>query len=143
MKYMTLNSFDFSSFEKEEDYNIIKESTFKIMYNKLFDDEYEPATFSYDDNKVRYVKQMESYMTESVLVRENNNIVREIKDIKVDGKKVMITTIEGVVKDNKLFNITTGKEVEDYKDDSLLKYSDKLNEVVYNFKNDKLVSLGK
>lgn len=143
MKYMTLNTFDFSTFEKEEDYNIIKESTFKIMYEKLFDEEYKAGSFSYDDNKIRYVKQMESYMSEAVLVRVDNNIKREIKNIKVDGDKVIITTVEGVVKDNKLFNAVNEKEVDNYKNDSLLKYADKLNEVVYNFKDGKLVGLGR
>lgn len=142
MKYMTINSFNFSTLEKEEDYNIIKESTFKLMFNKLFDEEYTAGTFSYDENKIRYVKQMESYMSEEILVREENNIEREIKDIKVDGNKVIITTIEGIVTDNKLYNVLTNKEVE-YKGDSLIKYEDKLNEVIYTFKDKKLVSLSR
>ncbi len=143
MKYITLNSFNFQTFEKEDDYNIIKESTFKIMFNKLFDEDYQSSTFLYDDNKIRYVKPMESYMTESVLVRAENNIEREIKDIKVDGNTVIITTIEGLVKDNKLYNIITNKEVSEYKNDSLIKYQDKLNKLVYTFKHDKLTNLSK
>lgn len=143
MKYMTLNSFDFSTFPKEEDYNIIKESTFKIMFEKLFIEDYISGTFSYDENKVRYVKPMESYMTESILVREENNIKREIKDIKVDGDKVMITTIEGVVKDKELHNVISNDLIDGYKEDSLLKYEDKLNKLTYTFKNNKLISLSK
>lgn len=143
MKYMTLNSFNFSTIEKEEDYNIIEESTFKVMFEKLFNEDYVAGTFNYDENKVRYVKAMESYMTESILVREESNIKREIKDIKVDGEKILITTVEGVVKDNKLHNIISNEEVSSDKDDSLVKYEDKLNKLVYTFKDNKLISLSK
>ena len=142
-KYITLNSFDFSIFEKEEDYNIIKESIFKTMYLKLFDSDYESSSFDFDDNKIRYVKAMESYMTSSLLVKEDSNIKREIKDIKLDGKNVIITTIEGLVKDNKLYNILTNDEIVEYKEDSLLKYEDKLNKLVYTFNGSKLINLSK
>ena len=142
-KYMTLNSFDFSTLEKEEDYNIIKEATFKQMYEKLFDSEYSSSTFEYDENKVRFVKGMESYMTTSILVRDESNIEREIKEIKEDNNTVTITTVEGVVKDNKLYNIISNDEVTEYKGDSLIKYENKLHKVVYTFKDNKLISLGK
>ncbi len=140
---MTINSFNFNTLDKEEDYNIIKESTFKMMYEKLFLEEYEAGTFNYDDNKLRYVKQMESYMSESILIRDDNNIVREIKDIKIDDGRVNITTIEGVIKDNKLYNVITNEEINDYKGDSLLNYESKLNKLIYRFKDGKLLSLSK
>ncbi len=142
-KYITLNAFDFSVFEKGDDYNLIKESMFKLMYEDLFNDDYSQGSFAYDDNKVKYVKAMESYMTSSLLVRDKNNIVREIKDIKVDGSEVTITTVDGLVKDNKLYNIISKEEVTEYKEDSLLKYESKLNKLVYTFKKEKLVSLSK
>ena len=143
MKYITLNSFNFNSLEKEEDYNLIKESSFKMMFNKLFIEEYTPSSFNYDENKVRYVKQMESYMSESLLIKEDSCIEREIKDIKVDGDKVIITTVEGVIRDNKLYNVLSNDLIGDIKDESLLKYEDKLNKVIYTFKDKKLISLSK
>ena len=143
MKYMTLNTFDFSTFTREEDYNIIKESTFKTMYEKLFNDDYMSSSFDYDDNKVRYVKQMDAYMTSTILVREESNIKREIKNIKVDAGEVIITTIEGIVKDGKLYNVITEKEIEEFKNDSLIKYEKDLNKLVYTFKDNKLISLSK
>lgn len=143
MKYMTINSFNFSSLEKEEDYNIIKESTFQTMFEKLFDEDYVSGTFNYDENKLRYVKPMESYMSENVLVREDNNIEREIKDIKVVNDKVQIMTVEGVVKDNKLYNILTNDEVIEYNGSSLIKYEKELNTLIYTFKDNKLIGLSK
>ena len=143
MKYMTLNTFNFSTFTREEDYNIIKESTFKTMYEKLFNEEYNSSTFDYDDNKVRYVKQMDAYITSSLLVREDSNIKREIKNIKVDGGEIIITTVEGLVKDGKLYNVVTNNEIENYQNDSLLKYEKDLNKLTYKFKDNKLISLSK
>ena len=143
MKYMTINSFNFETFDKEEDYNIIKEATFQTMFEKLFNEKYISGTFNYDENKLRYVKPMESYMSESVLIREENNIVREIKDIKVVNDKIQIMTVEGVVKDNKLYNVITNDEVSGFNNDSLIKYQDKLNTLIYTFKDNKLISLSK
>lgn len=141
--YMVLNSFDFKSIAKEEDYNIIKESTFQMMYEKMFDDEYESKSFNYDDNKVRYVKQMESYMSEEILSKKDYNIIREIKDIKVIDGKVLIVTVEGVLKNHQLFNVLTDEEITDYKNDLILNYEDGLNTLIYTFKNNKLVSVSK
>lgn len=142
-RYITLNSIDFDSIKKEEDYQIISDDTFKTIYEKLFDEEYEAATFDYDDNKIRYVGKMESYMTSEFLEKHDTNIKREITDIKVDGEIVIITTVEGLIKDNKLYEIINNSEVIDYKEDSLVNYQDKLNKVVYTFKDNKLIKLGK
>ena len=142
-KYITLNSFDFDSLKQEEDYNIINEETFKIIYNKLFDGLYESGSFEYNNNKIRYVSIIDSYMTSELLKKENNNITREITNIKVNNDEVIIETIEGIIKDNKLYNIIYNSEVENYKGDTLINYSDSLNKVIYTFKNNKLISLGK
>lgn len=142
-RYITLNSIDFDSIKKEEDYQIISDDTFKTIYEKLFDEEYEAATFDYDDNKIRYVGKMESYMTSEFLEKHDTNIKREITDIKVDGETVIITTVEGLIKDNKLYEIINNTEVTDYKEDSLVNYQDILNKVVYTFKDGKLIKLGK
>ena len=141
--YLTLYTLDFNSIEKEDDYQIISLDTFKSSYEKLFNDELESISFDYNSNKVRYVKVMKSYMTETLLKDEESNIVREIIDIKEDGGDVIIVTLEGVIEDNKLTNIKTGKVIEEYKGDSLVNYKELLNEVVDHFKNNKLTSLGK
>ena len=142
-KYLTLNTFDFSSIKKEEDYQIISNDTFKLAYEKLFDDEYEASTFDYDDNKIRYVSKMDSYMTSELLEKKESNIQREITDIKVDDNIVIITTIEGLVKDNKLYEIINNTLVTDYKEDSLINYKDNLNKMIYTFKDSKLVKIEK
>ena len=141
--YLTLNSIDFSSLSKEDDYEIIQNDTFKLAYLKLFDGAYSPKSFNYNGNAIRYVNAMSSYITEKLLSREESNIKREIKNIKVSDDKIIITTVEGIVSDGKLYNVLNDEEVEGYNNDSLLKYSDSLNQVIYSFKNNKLVNLEK
>ena len=141
--YLTLNSINFDSLSKEDDYEIIQNDTFKLAYEKLFDDNYSPKTFDYNDNTIRYVNAMSSYITEKLLNKEESNIKREIKNIKVSDDKIIITTIEGIVIDSKLYNILNNEEIDEYNNDSLLKYSDNLNKVTYSFKNNKLTNLEK
>ena len=143
-KYMTLNTMDFDDLKKEEDYQIIDDEDFKEAYKKLFSDTYESASFDYDDIKIRYVSKMEAYMTSEILTKEENSIEREIIDIKVnDNSTITITTIEGIVKNNKLYEILHNTEIEDYKGDNISKYQDKLNKVIYTFKDNKLIKLEK
>lgn len=141
--YLTLNSLDFTSLTKEDDYNIISDDAFKLAYEKLFNSNYASLSFDYNGNTVRYVNPMTAYITTKLLNKENSSISREIKDIKVDSNKITITTIEGKILDDKLYNILTDKEITDYQKDSLLNYSEALNQVIYTFENSKLVSLSK
>ena len=142
-KYITLNTLDFDKIKKEEDYQIISNDEFKEAYESLFSDEYEASTFDYDDNKIRYVSKMDSYMTSEYLEKEDNLIKREITNIKVDGKEVIIETVEGIIKEGKLYEIINNTLVEEYKEDSLVNYKDKLNTVIYTFKDGKLIKLDK
>ena len=140
-KYITLNSFDFDTIKKEEDYQIIDDDDFKAVYNKLFSDEYTQTTFDYGDSKIHYISKMNSYMTLDFLEKKESNIKREIINIKVDDNIIIIETVEGLVKDGKLYEIINNTEVDGYKEDSLIKYKDELNGVIYTFKDNKLTKL--
>ena len=137
--YLSLNLVDFKSLEKEDNYNIVDLSVLKESYSKIFEDSLDSVSFDYNGNKINYLNKLTSYITTSTLDRDNTNIKREIIDIKEEDNNVIITTIEGLVKDNKIFNILTNKEVGSGND--LVKYKDKLNTVNYTFKNSKLISL--
>ena len=141
--YYTLNSFDFDSLKKEDDYQIILNDTFKNQYLKLFNDNYSTTNFDYNGNNIRYINMISSYMTTSLLKKEESLIKREIADIKEEDGKILITTVEGFVKDNKIYNIMSNNEVNDYDENSLIKYADDLNRVVYIFENNKLIDFGK
>ena len=134
---------DFDNLKTEEDYQIINEDNFKIAFEKLFTSLYTSGSFEYNNNKIRYVNMINSYMTESLLKKEKSNIVKEITDIKKEDNVITIKTIEGIVKDNKLYNIIYNSEVEGYKEDSLANYQDSLNKVIYIFKDNKLINLEK
>ena len=138
-RYISLNNVDFDKI-LYEDYSIIDEELLKSEYDKLFDD-YSSGSFNYNVSKIRYIEKLKSYITNSILLKEESNIKREITNIKVDSNKVYITTIEGVVKDNKLFNVITLDEVKTYENDSLTNYKDSLNKITYVFLNNKLIDI--
>ena len=142
--YLTMNLMDISSLNKEEDYNVIESDTFKKCYEKKFIGEYLTQNFNYNGNNFRYINKLDSYITDEVIKENKTNIKRMITKIDVDGDKVLITTVEGLVKDNKLYNILTKEEVSDYNDKMMLENIDKLNRIVYVFnKEGKLIQLDK
>ena len=136
--YIALNKLSFDKLSVEEDYNVIDSSDIETEYKKLLNDKFNKATFDYNGNKLRYVTKLDSYMTDSILTKTKSNIKREIIDIEVDDDIVTITTVEGLVKDGKLYNILTNEVVKNYKKDSLSKYEDELNKISYVFDNKKL-----
>ena len=141
--YLVLNSLNFDSLKKNEDYEIISNDVFKSSHERMFSSTYEAKSFDFNGNKIRYLEMMESYITTNLLNKENTLIVREIKDIEKDNETVTITTIEGIIKDSKLYNILDNNLINEYQNDSLLKYESVLNKVIYTFKDNKLVSLSK
>lgn len=139
-KYLVLNTYDFESIPQEEDYNLINEEEFINNYNNLFE-EYNRGNFEYNDNKIRFISSLNSYMSTSILEKEESNIQRQIIDITTSEEEITITTIEGIVKEDKLYNVLNSKEIKNYKNDDLSNYENKLNKVTYVFKDNKLVEL--
>jgi len=139
--YLTLNMVNFNELFIENDYNIIDNSYFIEYYNKLFIDEYESNTFEYNGIEVRYIQKLESYITDNILVSRETNIKKEIIDVEVNEEEVIITSVEGIVKDDKLYNIISLKVIDNYKKDSLANYESELNKVIYTFKDNKLISI--
>lgn len=139
-KYIVLNNLDFEKLIVE-DYSVIGEDVLKESYNKLFDGEYINESFIYNNVKVSYIEKLSSYITNTILSKEESNIKREIISIAESDNKIVITTIEGLIKDKKLYNVVSNEEVKDYKKDSLSNYKKYLNEVTYTFNSEKLVSI--
>ena len=140
--YIALNSMDLSSLTTEEDYNIIDEKALKETYEKIINGTFENESFDYDGVSIKYFSNFNSYLSEKKLEKNTTSINREIMEIKVDNKKVTITTVEGLIKEGKLYNILTNEEVEGYNADRLSKFKDKLNVVKYVFDDGKFTSLG-
>ena len=142
--YLTMNIMDLSSLSKEDDYNVIENDTFKKCYEKKFIGEYLTQNFNYNGNSFRYINKLDAYITDEVVKENKTNIKRMITNITVDGDNVIIVTVEGLVKDNKLYNILTKDEVTNYSDKAMLENIDKLNRVIYTFnKDNKLIKIDK
>ncbi len=142
--YLAFNLIDFSNLSKEDDNQIIESNILESSYSKIFNDKYQSISFDYNGVKIKYIKVLNAYLTDKIITKEESNIQREIIDIKVNNNMVEITTIEGLIKDNKLYNLLTKNEIKKYTKNSKLKnYEDKLNKVIYTFNNEKLESISK
>jgi hypothetical protein len=135
--YISLNNIDFKELSKEDDYNIIETSLIEKEYLELFGGKYEPVSFKYNSNKVRYLNKMESFVTDKVLEKNESNIKREIISVKEEGKKVIITSIEGIMKVDKLYKVDDSKKICDKKC-NLKDYEKDLAKVTYTFVDGKL-----
>lgn len=136
--YLCLNNLNIEKFGKEKDYNIIEEELIKKEYSKLFEDDYKGVSFNYNGTGIKYISKMKSYITNDILIYSESNIRREITDIKENSDEVTITTIEGIVKDDVLYN-SDNVEIDDFDDNSsLLDYEEDLEKVEYIFVNKKL-----
>ncbi len=136
--YLALNLVDFNDLSKEDDYNVFDADTLKNKYNKLFDDTYTSGNFDYNGNKIRYISKMDSYITSSLLEKKTSNIKREIVNITIEEEKIIIETVEGLVKEGSIYNILTDEKMEE---GDLLDFKDKLTHVIYTFKDGKLTDI--
>lgn len=139
--YLALNNLDFKKLDLVDNYNMFSDALLKDSYEELFTSEYESVSFNYNDNAVRYISKLNAYITNEILNKTKSNIKREITNISVDGNKITIMTVEGLIKDGKLYNVTKNEEINDYHGDSIITYVDRLNKVTYTFDNKKLISI--
>ena len=131
---------DFNKLSLDKNYSVIKEEDFTNSYNKLFTNDYSSTDFDYNGNKITYIPTLSSYVATTKLNKDKTNIIREITDVKVNGDEITITTLEALLKDNKVYDVTSSTELGSYTN-NLTKYNDKLNKVIYTFKDNKLISL--
>ncbi|MBR3210879.1 MAG: hypothetical protein IKF71_02955 [Bacilli bacterium] len=140
--YFALMQIDFSQLPVEDDYNVIEASSLKEICSSLFE-KCDNGSFDYNGNKVRHFEKLKSYITNSVLEREESSVRREIIDIQEDKKVVRITTLEAVVEGEQIYSVYPFEFVSEYYEEGLSPYSDSLNKVIYTFKNKKLISVEK
>ncbi len=138
--YLTLNSIDFNNLETEDDYQMIDSKLISDVCSNLFDKKCKNVSFDYNGNKIRYFDKLESYVSNSILEREDTSIIREITNIETNKNTVTIETIEGLLIDNQISKIFPNEYIGEYNGD-ILSYTDQLNRVRYTFNNKKLVSI--
>lgn len=138
-QYFIINTIDISN---DDDYNIIDNNVFKNTYNNLFNDSYEPLNFNYNDNLIRYISKLNSYISDKPITKEDTSIIKEIINIEENDNEIKITTIEGLKQEDKILNILSKEEIcniTEIKDNQ-----DKLNKLTYIFnKNNKLIDITK
>ena len=110
-------------------------------YKELFGSNLEYSNFKFDGASYKYLKLKDMFISTS-LSTEGNKIIKEIINIEEKDNKVVITTTEAYIKDNKLYNVLSNKEIVEYKkDEKISKYSKRLNIVKYTFNNNYLESI--
>lgn len=145
---ITLNNIDDEDIICEEDTYMINDEVFSNTFDKLFKDiKYKNKSFNYNGSPVKYLKSTNIYLAISKIEKENN-IERIITDIEENNNLVTIKTIEGFVKDNKIYNIISKEEIDNYKDEQSFKDNkNKLNMLEYTFEynddNYKLIDIKK
>ncbi|MBR3210011.1 MAG: hypothetical protein IKF82_07105 [Bacilli bacterium] len=141
--YLAVNNINEDKIILEDDTLYIDEADLKEVYNLLFVDEFAPKSFKYGDLNFKYLSKG-LFLAEGKHSKEKTNIVKNIIDVKEDGDSLEITTVEGLIKDDKLYNIVSDKEVKNYKNDGLEKYESSLTKMNYNFeKKDDVYRLSK
>ena len=138
-KYITLNLIDLNDF-LSDDYIVIDSEKIKEQYEKVFDSNFEDSDFKYNGNTLKYIKKINAYISEKVFQNEISNIKREIINIEEKNSKIYITTLEAIVKDDRVYNILTKEKLGHY-NKSLNEYKDKIDIVKYEFSDEKLIKI--
>ena len=130
--YFSLSNVDSKHIELDDDSTFVDEERIKEEYNRLFVDDYEGSSFEYEGVQFKYSESRKIYFANNKInINSNSDIVREIIDINEDD--LSITTVEGLKKDDKLFNPVSNKEVSG---SDLTKNMDKFVKVKYLFIKD-------
>ena len=131
--YLAMNKMDNDSIVSEDESIYIESDNLKESYDIFFEDNFNPKSFEYNGLKFHYLSSKSMFISDGKYEKIKNNISKEIVDIK-EEKELVITTVEGIVKDEKLYNIISKKEIKNYKNDSLDNYKKDLNVLTYHFK---------
>lgn len=142
-EYLAYKLVDKENVITDEDSSYFELSDLETAYNVLFNEKLEPVSFKYNNSLYSFIESKEMFIS-NIKANEEKLITKEITNIEVNDKNVIITTVEGYLSNGKLYNILTNKRITSYKSgDSLVKYKNKLNSVRYTFTDEHLVSIEK
>ncbi|MBR3199163.1 MAG: hypothetical protein IKG27_04025 [Bacilli bacterium] len=144
--YFSLNNLDETKIISEDDTVYVDEKDLKNIFVNMFDGEFKPKSFKHGDLNLHYLSSKELFFADGKFEKENSDIVKEIINIEEKENGVLITTVEGLLDDGRLYNIVSGEQVKKYvSKDSLEKYKNLLTNMKYSFNktddNYKLVKL--
>lgn len=132
--YISLNNVSDDKIISEDDSVYLDEEDIKASYNSLFSDDVKMKSFKYGNLSFHYLSSKSLFIADGKFKKQDSGISKQIIDIVDDENKLKITTIEGLVKDNKLYNIVSNEEVKKYNaSDELAKFEKYLTQVTYYF----------
>ena len=131
--YLALNHIDSEKLSSEDGSIYLEENDLKESYESFLVGSFSPKSFEYNNLKFRHLSSKKLFISDGEFDKKKENIDREIIEVDVDDDKVKIITVEGIIKDEKLYNVVTGEEVKKYKKDGLKKYKKDLSVITYCF----------
>lgn len=129
-----------SDLEKDDGILIISEDKIKEKEDSLFNKVGELKTFNYNNRKFAYLKSQKMFVGDEP--ESDTSTTHKVVNVDKNGDTIVLTSIDGIIKDNTLYNIETGEEVS--KDNTDLESNkDRLNTLKYTFINGKLDKIEK
>ena len=111
----------------------IEKSDIENVYNDIFTSIFNPSNFKYNNSTFNYLEPKEIFISDKY-IEEESNIQRKIIDVNNEGDNLSLTVLEYIIKNNKLYNVKTGKEISKY-NNNIDKFVDDLTTIKYIFKN--------
>lgn len=111
--YIALNSISDDKITIDDDSTYIEEKDLQESYDNFFISDFVPKSFDYNNLKFHFLPLKSLFFAEGKFERGKSNIKKDIIDIKEEDM-LRITTVEGIVKEDKLYNVITGKEIKNY-----------------------------
>lgn len=133
--YLAMNNINEEKIVSEDDSIYIEEKDIKESYDNFFNSSFTPKSFEYNNLKLHYLSSKSMFISNGKFEKVKSNITKEIIDID-ESEDLVITTVEGIIKDDKLYNIVNEKEVKEYKKDDIEKYKDELTTLHYHFEKE-------
>lgn len=132
--YLSLNNLEADKVISEDSSVYIDQKDLKKAYTDIFDGEFVPKSFKYDELNFHYLASKELFFADGKFEKEDTDIVKEIINIEERDEKVLITTVEGLLDDGRLYNILSGEQIKKYNSkDSLELYKNVLTNMIYSF----------
>ncbi|MBR5662630.1 MAG: hypothetical protein IKX00_03130 [Bacilli bacterium] len=143
-EYLAYKLIDKEDIMSDDDSSYFELSDLETAYTTLFNEKLNPTSFKYNNAAYSYLESKEMFVASSKPNPEKI-ITREIINVeKTDDDEIVITTVEGYVDGDKLYNILTNKKITSYKaGTSLSKYKNKLNVIKYTFTDEHLSKITK
>ena len=140
-EYLAYSLIDKDKISTDDDSSYFEGKILLDNYKKLFNDSLSYKSFKVNGVNYKYLSSKDMFISSEILT-DGEDISREIINVELDNDKVVLTCVEGYVKNNKLYNVLTGKEVSGYSEgDKLFNYGKKLNEIKYVFEKDYLIDI--